>query len=127
MESVKVQLAEIKTIKPKHTLSRNEFRAIAELKHNSALNVKKADKGTTTVIMNKTGKIKEAQVLLDNREHCNPLRLPLVKNTQQRVNQIITQLHQGRHIDDMTAKFLSQTPSPNRIPISLYLNKNPQT
>ena len=35
LESVKVQLAEIKTIKPEYNLSRNEFRAIAELKHNS--------------------------------------------------------------------------------------------
>ena len=92
LESVKVQLAEIKTIKPEYNL-----------KHNSALNLKKADKGTTTVIMNKTDKIKEAQVLLDNREHYNPLRQPMVKDTQQRVNQINTQLHQGNHIDDMTS------------------------
>ena len=42
--------------------------------------------------MNKTDKIKEAQVLLDNRAL---LRQPMVKDTQQRVNQIITQLHQG--------------------------------
>ena len=123
LESVKVQLAEIKTIKPEHNLSRDEFRAIAELKHNSALNLKKADKGTTTVIMNKTDKIKEAHVLLDNREHYNPLRQPMVKDTQQRVNQIITQLRQGNHIDDMTAKWLSQTPSPPRIPIFYTLTK----
>ena len=67
LESVKEQLAEIKTIKPEYNLSRNKFRAIAELKHTSALNLNKADKGNTTVIMNKTDKIKEAQVLLDNR------------------------------------------------------------
>ena len=123
MESVKVQLAEIKTIKPEHNLPRNEFRAIAELKRNSALNLKKADKVTTTVIMNRIDKIKEAQVLLDNREHCNPLREPMVKDKQQRMNQIITQLHQGNHIDDMTTKWLSQTPSPPRIPISYTLTK----
>ena len=122
-ENVKVQLAEIKTIKPEYNLSRNEFRAIAELKHNSALNLKKADKGTTTLIMNKTDKIREAQVLLDNREHYinNPVRQPMVRDMQQRVNQIITQLNQGSHINDMTAKWLSQTPSPPRIPF-FYLN-----
>ena len=47
----------------------------------------------------------------------------MVKDTQQRVNQIITQLHQGNHIDDMTAKWLSQTPSPPRIPIFYTLTK----
>ena len=61
--------------------------------------------------------------LLDNREHYNPLRQPMVKDTQQRVNQIITQLHQGNHTDDMTAKWLSQTPSPPRIPIFYTLTK----
>ena len=46
-----------------------------------------------------------------------------MKDTQQRVNQIITQLHQGNHIDDMTAKWLSQTPSPPGIPIFYTLTK----
>ena len=41
LESVKVQLAKITTIKPEYNLSRNEFKAIAELKHNCALNLKK--------------------------------------------------------------------------------------
>ena len=125
LESVKVQLAEIKTIKPEHNLPRNEFRAIAELKRNSALNLKKADTITVTitVIMNRIDKIKEAQVLLDNREHCNPLKEPMVKDKQRRMNQIITQLHQGNHIDDMTTKWLSQTPSPPRIPIFYTLTK----
>ena len=82
LESVKVQLGKIKTIKPEYNLSRNGFKAIAELKHNSALNLKKADKGITTVIMNKTDKIKEAQVLLDNREHYNPLQSNQVKRSR---------------------------------------------
>lgn len=62
-------------------------------------------------------------MLLDNREHYNPLRKPMVKDTQQRVNQIITRLHQGNHIDDMTAKWLSQTPCPPRIPFFYTLTK----
>ena len=50
--------------KPKNNLSRNEMAALKELKHNSAINVKKADKGTTTVIMNKSHKKQEAEVQL---------------------------------------------------------------
>lgn len=60
-------------MKPKYNLSRNEFWAIAELKLNCALNLKKADKDTTTVIMIKTDKLKEVQTQLDNREHHHPL------------------------------------------------------
>jgi len=60
LESVKTQLADITINKPKKNLSRNEMAALKELKNNPAVNLKKADKGTTTVIMNKTNKIKEA-------------------------------------------------------------------
>ena len=69
----------------------------------SALNLKNADKGTT-VIMNKTEKIEEAKVQFDNRLHNKPLRSPIVKNTQKRVNEIIDQMHRGKHINDITRK-----------------------
>ena len=41
----------------------------------------------------------------------------------QRVNEVITQLHKGDHIDDMTKKWRSQTPNPPRIPIFYTLTK----
>jgi len=123
LENVKSQLSEIKTTKPKNNLSRNEIKAVTELKNNTAINLKKADKGTTTVIMNKSDKIKEAQVQLDIREHYKPLDKPMVNDTNQRVNEIITQLHQGKHIDDMTKKWLKQTPNSPRIPIFYTLTK----
>lgn len=53
LESVKIQLAEIKPSKTKNNLSRNEHKALTELKNNTEIVIKKADKGTTTVIMNK--------------------------------------------------------------------------
>ena len=52
LESVKIQLAEIKPIKPKNNLSHNEYKALTELKKTDIV-LKKADKGTTIVIMNK--------------------------------------------------------------------------
>ena len=56
LEDVKTQLAEIKITKPKNNLSRNEVKALKELKNNPTINLKKADKGTR-VIMNKADKI----------------------------------------------------------------------
>ena len=73
--------------------------------------------------MNKTEKIKEAQVQLDNRDHYKPLKIPIVKNTQEKVNKIINRMHRGKHIDDMTKKWLIQTPYPPRIPIFYTLTK----
>ena len=51
--------------------------AIRELKGNSEINIKKADTGTTTVIMNKQDKIREGQEQLDNRTHYLLLDIPM--------------------------------------------------
>ena len=88
-------------------MSRNETAASKELRNNSAINLKKADKGTTTVIMNKWNKIQEAEVQLENRGHYKPLEAPMVNITQTKVNQIIDKLHRGKHIDDITKKWLA--------------------
>ena len=78
-----------------------------KLKNSSAINLKKADKGTTTVIMNKTNKLQEAKVQPEIREHYKPLPAPMVKTKQTKVNKIIEKLHRGKQIDDMTKKWLS--------------------
>ena len=54
--------------------------------------------------MNKADKIYEAKVQLDNRKHYERLKAPMVKTTPEEVNDLISQLHQGEHIDDMTKK-----------------------
>ena len=84
LENVGAQLAEIIVTKVKNNFSRNEITVLKELKNSSALNLKKVDKGTTTVIMNETEKIEEAKVQLDNRVHYKPLRLPIVKKTRRK-------------------------------------------
>ena len=81
MENVKTQHAEIKINKSKNNLSRNEIKALKELKNNPAINLKKTKKGTTTVIMNKADKIYEAKVELDNRKRYERIKAPMVKTT----------------------------------------------
>ena len=63
LEEVKTQPAEAKIFKPKNNLPRRERRAIDELEQNTDINVRQADKGTTT--LNKEDKIREGRVLLD--------------------------------------------------------------
>ena len=126
LEEVKLQLAEIKLSQPKNNLSSKEREALQSLKRNKDLNVKKADKGSCVVIMDTENKINEGQTLLDNSKHYRPLDEPMVKETQYKVKQLIQELHENKNIDDMTKKWLSQTPSPPRIPIFYTLTKIPR-
>ena len=73
--------------------------------------------------MNKQDKIQEGLIQLDDRNNYVPLEAPMVKDTFQRVQNIIKDLHRGEHIDEMTTKWLSQTPNQPRIPVFYTLTK----
>lgn len=114
---MKTELAEIKLSKPKQNLLHKKCKAIRDLKTNSEINIKEADKRRTVVKMKKKDKIEEGQVQLDDRNNYQPFETPMVKNTFQRVQNLINELHCNNHIDDMTKNWLSQTPNPLRIPV----------
>ena len=75
LEEVKGQLAEIELFKPRNNLPSEERKAIRDLRSNSDIVIKKADKGSTTVIviMNTKDKTQEGQVLLDDKTKYTPL------------------------------------------------------
>ena len=85
LKEVKSQLAEIKITKPKNYLSRKEHEALTELKQNTDINLKKADKGSIKVVMNKTDKIREGQIQIDDKHNYRPLPEPMVKETHSKV------------------------------------------
>ena len=123
LEEVKGQLAEIALFKARNNLPSEERKAIKDLRSNSDIVIKKADKGTTTVIMNTKDKIQEGQVLLNDKNNYTPLTTPMAKETARKTRVIINDLHQGNHIDTMTKKWLLQTPDPPRIPVFYTLTK----
>ena len=61
LDEVKLDLSETTFTKPKDNLTNGECKALKDLKNNTKINLKKANKGTTTVVMNKEDKIKESQ------------------------------------------------------------------
>ena len=75
--------------------------------------------------MNTQDKIKVGQTLLDNKDNYRPLASPMDTETIHKVKQLITDLYNGDHIDDMTEKWLYQTPNPPRIP-EFYTRKRLQ-
>ena len=73
--------------------------------------------------MNREHKIHEGPVLLNDINNYRPLAEPMVDTTAKNVQRIIKSLLQEGYIDDMTAKWLSLTPNPPRIPVFYTLTK----
>lgn len=72
--------------------------------------------------MNKTEKTKEAKVQLNNRAHFKPLKARIVKNTWERVNEIIDQMHRGKHIDGLEMAFTNSQYPPSDTQLAIAEN-----
>ena len=116
LEEVKFELANSPRKRPNDNLSPVERRALHNLLGDKTIIVKKADKGTTTVIMSREQKIKEGQILLNDLDNYRPLEKQMADETAEKVKQLTTSMLTESHIDEMTVKYLSQTPNPPRIP-----------
>ena len=79
--------------------------------------------GLTRLLLNKKDKIQEGQIQLNDKQNYLPLEGPMVKETFHKAQNLINELHSNNHIDDMTRKWLSQTPNPPRIPVFYTLTK----
>ena len=96
-------------------MSRKEQKALNTLEQNKDLNFKKADKGSTLVVMDKHDKIQEGQVQINDLNNYKPLDKPIVRDTHTKVSCLISELRHDNYIDDMTRKWLPQTPNPPQI------------
>ena len=91
-----------------------------------ALFLRNLIKLNTTVLISRQDKLNEAdegQVLLDDLNNYRPLDKPMVETTTKKAQQLIKTLLSEGHIDKTTAKWLSLTPDPPRIPVFYTLTK----
>ena len=116
LEEVKFELANSPSKRSKENLSPGERRALHNLLGDKTIIVKKTDKGTTTVIMSRERKlIKEGQILLNVLDNYSPLEKQMADETVEKIKQLTTSMLTESHIDEITVKWLSQTPNPLRI------------
>ena len=73
--------------------------------------------------MSRQDKLNEGQVLLDELNNYRPLDKPMVETTTKKAQQLIKTLLSEGHIDKTTAKWLSLTLDPPRIPVFYTLTK----
>jgi len=88
LEETKLELDSVVFRPQNDNISANERKAVFSLKHNSEINLKKADKGTTTVIMDTAQKIEEGSKQLSDNNFYKPLASPIVLETAKKVNEI---------------------------------------
>ena len=96
LEEVKFDLASIKLNRQKDNLSLGERSALKELSHDKNTALNKADKGTTTVIMNRKDKLNEGQVQLDDLHNYLPLDKPIVSTMTKKSSPIDSVATSGR-------------------------------
>ena len=124
LEEVKLELASIEFDKPKDNISTGERLAVKELSRNKSIILKKSDKGKHHRIDEQTGQTNEGQILLDDLNNYRPLDKPMVETTTKKAQPLIkTLLLSEGHVDKTTAKWLSLTPYPPRIPVFYTLSK----
>ena len=104
-------------------LSPSEREALRTLRSNKSINIKKADKGTTTVIMDTQNKASEGLEELNKPTFYQPIDQPMVDVTASKVRDIVDELLRNDHIDNMTHKFLSTDQDSPRIPEFYTLTK----
>ena len=124
LEETKLGLASVVFRTPLDNISANERTSIGSLKRNSEISLKKADKGTTTVIMDTAQKIEEGLQQLSDDKFYKPLGTPIVLDTALKVNRIrVDKLFRSGNIDTMTHKLLTIGLKQPRIPEFYTLTK----
>ena len=123
MEDTKLEIA-CAIFRPQiDNISANERNAISALKRNSKINLKRADKGTTTVILDTAHKIDEGLQQLSNDKFYKPLSSPIVQDTARKVKELVNKLYRSGHIDPMTHKWLTIGLKQPRVPEFFTLTK----
>ena len=123
LERTKFEIASITFSNEKDNLSARQREALKTLSANKEINLKKADKGTTTVIMDTKQKIQEGLEQVSNENFYKPLETPIVSSTMAKFGNIVKTLFDNGHIDNMTYKWLSSGQKPPRIPDFYTLTK----
>ena len=101
------EIDSLQILPEKSNISKHEFRAIQQLKNNKQLIIKKADKGSATVIMNRTSYLQEGYRQLNNSANYLQIPEPIYPQTAIKINIILRKLLHLALISDKQFKFLS--------------------
>ena len=123
LERTKYEIATISFCDTQDNLSAKEWESLKKLRANTKVNIKKAEKGNTTVVMDTQRKITEGSDQVYDTNYYTPLQEPIVASTANKVKLIVNKLYVNKHIDETTFKWLNNSQNPPRIPEFYTLTK----
>lgn len=95
-------------------LTSAERKAISELRRNQNIIIKPADKGSATVVINKSAYINEIYRQLHNPSYYRKLDQPIYSANIDNINSILQEMHDDGYITDKELLFLRARPSDNQ-------------
>jgi len=123
LERTKHDIASVVFSDTKDNLTAKQRQTLNTLRANKRVNLKRADKGTTTVVMDTVEKIKEGNEQVSNKKFYIPLSEPIVSSTTTKIKALVNTLLKEKQIDAMTHKWLNQGQNLPRIPEFYTLTK----
>ena len=96
----------------KQNMSKDDYRALKSLKKRKNIIIKPADKGSSTVIMNKSDYIFEANRQLSNVNHYRKINRPIHPNISGKINNILSALNENSTINKRQYEYLSVKDNP---------------
>lgn len=127
VKSIFKDLSQIPIQKEKTNITKDETEAIKTLKTDPSIIIKKADKGSSTIIMDKSDYIWEVERQLNNPKHYKPLQAPIFPVTMVALNKILHTLETDKYLSKKQLKYLSpkDDPKPRHIYILPKIHKPP--
>ena len=93
-------------------LSKEEINALKSLRENKDIIIKPADKGSCTVVMNKTDYIAEGHRQLSNKRHYKKLDGPIYPKISEKISDILKELYLEGFIDKRQLEYLDVPNNP---------------
>ncbi len=119
LASLTDKIKNVPTLKNKFNLTRNQMGALRNFKNKTHLIIKKADKGSATVLMKRENYIREAERQLSDSKFYTKLNQPIYPQTSEKIMTILNDLKKSRLLTELQVDYLKPPSSPR--PRQFYL------
>ena len=112
VEKINSDLSNLKVPYHQNNLNDGEIRALKNIRRNSDIIIKPADKGSATVIMDKQNYINEGYRQLGDSRYYEKIEKPIYSETSVKVNEILLDLFDKKYISEKQYNYLKPPEEP---------------